>query len=307
MKDIKTVSIIGMGALGILYADHLSKEIPKRDLRVVVDGKRKERYESQGLYCNGEACDFHYVLPEERIEPADLLIVAVKYTNLPEAIESVRHHVGDDTIILSVLNGIESEKDIGRVYGQEHMLYCVAQGMTAAKNGNQMTYKHKGILCFGELDQKESSEKVLRLQRFFDSVKMPYQVNNHMALKLWSKLMVNVGINQTVAYYGATNEVVQKKGKARDMMIEAMEEVVAVARQEGIGLTSGDIDYWLQIIDGLNPQGSPSMAQDVAANRPSEVELFSGTISRLGSKYKLEVPVNDSFYSYFTRLEQGYQ
>lgn len=299
MKPIKKVSLIGLGALGTMYSEHLSQKLAFEDLRIIVDEERKNRYHSQGVYCNQKPCEFNYVTPNEDVEKADLLIFAVKYIHLQEAIKAVEKHVGEDTIILSVLNGVVSEADIGAVYGDEHNLYCVAQGMTALKEGNQLTYRNKGILCFGELNASENSEKVQRLKAFFDSVQMPYEINNQMQTKLWSKLLVNVGINQTVAYYKTTNSTIQQPGERRNLMIKAMEEVLLVAKKENVELSHKDIDYWLAIIDTLEPEGMPSMAQDVKAGRQTEVELFAGTIVKLAKKHGLKVPVNEMFYEHF--------
>lgn len=97
--------------------------------------------------------------PEEVCEPADLLIIAVKFNGLNEAIQSVKHHVGKKTLIISLLNGITSEEIIGEAYGIEKVLYCVAQGMDAVKVGNRLTYDHMGMLCFGEKEPVLNSEK----------------------------------------------------------------------------------------------------------------------------------------------------
>ena len=300
-KPIQKVSIIGLGALGILYGEHFLRKMPVGDLRIIADSDRIDRYKRKGIYCNGQVCNFRYVTPGDEVEPADLILFAVKYTTLPQAIEMVRGHVGPDTIILSVLNGVVSEQEIGAVYGNEHLLYSVAQGMTAAKVGIQMSYKSKGILCFGELHAIENSAKVERVKRFFDSVSLPYEINNQMHNKLWSKLMINVGVNQTVGYFNATNKLIQQPGKPRDMVIAAMEEVIAVGQKEGVGISADDIAYWLKIIDSLAPDESPSMAQDVKAGRPTEVDLFAGTIVSLGKKYGIAVPVNQLFLDHFTK------
>jgi 2-dehydropantoate 2-reductase len=298
-KPIKQVSLIGLGALGIMYSEHLSKKMPYEDLRIIADKERINRYTKEGVFCNEERCNFNYVTPEQKVEPADLLIFAVKYTQLQEAIKLVVNHVGKDTIILSVLNGIVSESDIGAVYGNDHNLYCVAQGMTAVKTDNRLIYMNKGILCYGELNESENSEKVLRVKSFFDSIGMPYEINNQMKTKLWSKLMANVGINQTIAYHETTNSQIQQSGPIRDIMITAMEEVIKVATLEEVDLSYQDIDYWLRIFNTLEPEGMPSMAQDVKANRTTEVELFAGTIVKLAHKHGVDVPVNEMFYEYF--------
>lgn len=303
---MKNISLIGLGALGVMYAHHISKAIPFENLRIIADGDRIRRYEADGIYCNDEKCHFNYVTPETLCEPADLLIVSVKYTQLSSAIEAIKHHVGKDTIILSVLNGVVSEDEIGEVYGHEHNLYCVSQGMDAVKEGNKMFFKHMGIICFGEGNELKNTEKVTKVKTFFDSIAMPYEINNQMNIKLWSKLMANVGVNQTVALYEDTTRVVQQEGAAREMMIKAMKEVLTLANLENIGLKQTDIDYWLKIIDGLNPLGMPSMRQDLKARRYSELDLFAGTIVKLARKHGVEVPVNEKFYKEITEIEKGY-
>jgi 2-dehydropantoate 2-reductase len=306
MKSIHNVSMIGLGALGIMYGHHMSKKMPFANLRVIVDEERFDRYSTQGVYCNDEACQFNYVTPDRACEPADLLLVTVKFSQLQQALKDIKNHVGQNTIIISALNGIVSEEIIGEIYGKEHVLYCVAQGMDAVKEQNRMYYKSMGMLCFGEYDEEISSQKVLRVSDFFDRISMPYEINNKMGIKLWSKLMANVGINQAVALYGGTTSVVQHEGEARTAMIQAMKEVLVIARLEKVELTEKDIDYWLDIIDRLNPEGLPSMAQDVKAKRLSEVELFAGTIVTLGEKHQVEVPINTEFYKKIQEIEKGY-
>src|SRR6185312_8229587 len=124
---IKTVSIIGLGALGILFGNQLAKRLPKENVRIIADKNRVERYKKDGVYSNGERCDFHFVTPEDRCEPADLIIVAVKINGLQDAIKSVENHVGENTVFISALNGITSETIIGEAYGMDKVLYCVAQ------------------------------------------------------------------------------------------------------------------------------------------------------------------------------------
>lgn len=296
---IQKVSLIGLGALGVMYSKHLSEVLPEGALRIIVDNERKQRYMREGIYCNGELCSFNYVTPDEDVGTSDLIIFSVKYNQLDEAIKAVSKHVGENTIIISVLNGIVSEQDIARAYGIQHMLYCVAQGMTVIKDKNMVNYVNKGLICFGELDELKNSSKVQSLMEFFDHVGLPYEVNNQMRTKLWSKLLANVGINQTVAYYNGTNRTIQEQGTPRNMMVGAMKEVIRVAACEGVYLTDDDIEYWLKIIDTLEPEGMPSMAQDKRSGRSTEVELFAGTIVRLGKYYHIEVPINTLFYHHF--------
>jgi 2-dehydropantoate 2-reductase len=214
--------------------------------------------------------------------------------------------VGEKTIILSALNGITSEGIIGETYGIEKLLYCVAQGMDAVKEGNQLTYDHMGMLVFGEKESTTISPRVQAVDSFLECMELPHLVDLNMNKRLWGKFMLNVGVNQTVAIMEGNYETVQKDGLARNKMIAAMREVMFLSTLEGIPLTDEDLNYWLRILGTLSPEGKPSMRQDMEAKRYSEVELFAGTVLKLGKKYGVDTPVNQELYQIITNQESQY-
>jgi len=303
---ISTVSIIGLGALGILYGSHLSKHMPFEDLRIIADQDRIQRYERDQVYCNGERCRFNYVTPEMAGNPADLVIFAVKYNDLAAAIDAVWNQVGEHSIVLSTLNGIISESIIGRAFGMNKMLYCVAQGMDAVKTGNKMTYANMGILCIGDMEPDVVSSKVKMVGEFFDRVNIAYEIDTNMYRRLWGKLMLNVGVNQAVAVYEGNYGTVQREGPARETMIQAMREVMTLSEKEGIHLNEDDLRYWLRLLSTLNPEGKPSLRQDLEAKRPCEVELFAGTVVELGKKHGIPTPVNQELYDKIKMIESTF-
>ena len=304
--EIKTVSIIGLGALGILFGNHLSKKMPKENLRIIADTDRIKKYENNQLYCNGELCRFNYVTPEEICEPVDLIIFTVKYSGLKNAIQAVSNQVGEHTIILSALNGITSEAIIGEAYGMDKILYCVAQGMDAVKEGNELTYHNMGMLCFGEREPGIISQKVKRVSEFFEKMEVPYEAVTDMYKRQWGKFMLNVGANQTVAVYESNYSEILRDGEARNTMISAMREVIALSEKEGISLTVADLNYWLKVLSTLSPEGKPSMRQDMEARRYSEVELFAGEVLELGKKYGISTPINRKLYDRIKFIEGQY-
>ena len=307
MKQIKNVSIIGLGALGILFGQQMKKKLPQGSLKIIADQDRINKYKTEGIYCNGELCDFEYISPDENIRPADLLIFAVKYTGLNEAIKAARKQVGPDTIIISLLNCISSEEIIASHFGEEKLLYAVAQGMDAVKEGNRLTYHNMGLICFGGPAEGERQAKVDAVDLLFTETGIPHEVCSDMRKRMWGKLMLNVGVNQTAAVYKCCYKGLQNKGQIRDTMIAAMEEVFVLSEKEGVKLTRGDIDYWLNILDGLNPGGKPSMQQDIEAGRKTEVELFAGTILRLSKKHGIDCPVNQMLYNRIMDMEKTFK
>ena len=136
MKEIKNVTSVGMGALGLLYGSMMASG--GAQVHYVVDAERSIRYQNMEVTCNGEPFQFQLVKDTEA-EPADLVLTAVKGTGLPSALNTMASCVGPETVIISVLNGISSEGILGERVGKEKMIHTVAQGMDAMKFGAELT------------------------------------------------------------------------------------------------------------------------------------------------------------------------
>ena len=304
--EINSVGIVGLGALGVIYADYFTRKIGKENTVVFADAERIEKYEREGVFFNDQRCDFHYADAKKDTTVVDLLIFAVKYRALEQAVSEAKTHVGPNTIILSVLNGIKSEEDLRSAFGSRQVLDCVAQKMAARKEGNRADCTFIGELAIGDVTG-QNREQLKKVIRFFDRTSFPYIVPENMVRQLWEKLMCNVGVNQTVMVYEGTYQTVQQAGKPRETMIAAMREVTAVANAKGIALDEKDVENWLNIIDHLNPDSAPSMRQDGKAKIPSEVELFAGTIVRLGKELHVPTPVNEWLYMRVKEIESKYK
>ena len=303
MHEIKTVGLIGLGAVGGLYAQRLLDA--GADLRVIVDEGRLERYRQEGVMVNGRRVDFPYVSPKDA-EALDLIIVATKQGGLESAMETMSGFVGADTLLISLINGVTSEEAMSERFGPENVLYAVAQGMDAVKEGNAIRYEHPGKIVLGEKQEGPVSERVKAAAQYLiahDVMVMPVE---DMLRRQWSKLMFNVGINQATMVFECDYEGVQREGKPREVMIAAMREAQRIAALEGHPVSDEEFDAWLKLADTFAPGGKPSMRQDGQARRKSEVELFAGTMVRLAKKHGVSVPVNEWLYKRVMEIEAAY-
>ena len=304
MKTIHSVSIVGMGALGLLYGKQIAKQCGDEAVCFVMDEKRYEKYNNQEFIINGETHRFPIVKATEA-KVADLVIVAVKYTGLEAALELMEGCVGPETIIISVLNGISSEQIIAEKFGMNHVIYTVAQGMDAMKFGNELNYTRQGELHIG-MTADTCQENYDALKAFFETSEIPYVEEEDIRYRLWSKFMLNVGVNQTCMVYRTTYAGVLAEGEANRTLISAMREVVALAGMEGVALTEKELNQYVELTKTLRPDGTPSMGQDRLNKTPSEVEMFAGTVIELAKKHGIHVPVNQFLYKRVMEIEKEY-
>ena len=302
--EIKTVAIVGMGALGMLYGEQLQKVLPAGAVRFVMDEERFKRHKNDKYEVNGVEQSFT-LQSVAQAEPVDLVIVATKFSGLKEALEEMQGLVGPQTIIFSVLNGISSEEYIKERYGDDNLLYCVALGMDAVREGTSLTYQHKGILKLGMLAKKQRPA-LAAVMALLEKAGIQYVIEEDILHALWAKLLLNVGINQTCMVYETNYGGAFTNEEARQDMFAAMHEVITVAQREGIKLTEADFEGCVKVLRGLSPEGLPSMRQDAMAKRKSEVELFAGTIIRLGAKHNVPTPVNQRYYDIIKAMEAKY-
>lgn len=301
----QTVAIVGLGALGILYGQHLSAALGKERVKIIVNEERKKRYEKEGVTLNGEPCDFNYVLETEKGSPSDLIIVCTKSLTLESGMESMQNQVGEQTTILSLINGISSEQILGARFGHEKIIPTVAIGMDATREGQNVRSKVKGWLQIG-VDVPEKEQRLTKVQELFDEANFPYTVEEEITLKIWQKFIMNVGVNQVVMVNETTYKGIQTGGDFHEQAWAAMEEVVAIAQAEGIPLKEEHIQSAFDIIDTVDPEGMPSMRQDGLAKRPTEVELFAGTILAKSKQYGIPTPVNEELYKKVKEIEQTF-
>jgi 2-dehydropantoate 2-reductase len=305
MLDIVKVGVLGAGAMGAYFATQFNRT-PGFETFLIAIGARKEKLKRDGIVVNGGSQFIPVIEPQEAIEALDLIIVAVKQHHLPEAVQDLGILVGDSTVFLSIMNGLESEECIGKIYGMEKVLYGISLGIDAVREGNNITYTKPGIHYFGEAKNLTISEKVTRVKEAFEKAGINYKIPDDMLRVLWWKFMFNVGINQASAVMRATYGVFHSNRDAQDLMEALMEEVLALAQAMGVNLIPQDIEDLYPVLNSLSPEGKTSMLQDIEGQRKSEVEAFGGKAIALGKNLGIPTPVNQTVFQIIRVLEYQY-
>lgn len=299
--SIDNILIAGAGALGALYSHKLIEK--GKNVFYLAEDERRERLEKNGIAVNGKnyqvKCAGDY-----NIFTADLVIVAVKYNHLDEIIPKIKKFIGKDTIIVSVLNGIDSEEIIRNNIFVGKMMRSVPLGMDALREGNKITYTVEGKLHFYPFDTTANKKDAENLKELFDECLLACEISENIMEITWFKYMINTGVNQISAVLEADFGFMKKNKYAGDLMNSAMLEVIAIANAEGIPLDAKtSIEKWQKILLSLGDSGKTSMCQDIIAKRKTEVEAFAGRIMVLGEKHNIDVTVNKVLYNFLKAKE----
>ena len=285
------ISLIGLGAIGILYADRIEAAAPGA-LTVIADPARIARYRADPPAFNDRPLNLRYLTPDEPAPPADLVLIAVKSNGLADSLTAIRSHVGAHTQILPLLNGITAQDAVAAAYGWHRTLHGFVYCDSAMREGNRVIQSGKSQLVFGEAANRPPSPRVQAVAQLLTALDIPHKVPDDMIAAQWRKYILNVGINQAQAVYRATCGQLHANPGAMKFARDLMDEAAAIGAALGVaGVAS--LPQWAEgVILAAAPDNKTSMLQDVLANRPTEVDLFAQTLVRLGQKHNIPTPAN---------------
>lgn len=305
---IQDVCIYGAGAIGAYMIWGLSEKLGS-NLKVIAEGDRAEKLRRDGLMINDQHYDLQVVSPEEA-RGTDLVIVCVKYGSLDSVIEKIDKVVADNTIVLSLLNGIDSEERIGARVGMEHLVYSIIK-IASARNADGIRFKAPAGMMgiyFGEnpsngsTDLLNQADMVAAIAELFDNTPLCYHISENIKVDLWSKFALNVAENLPQAIIGC--------GMGGYFDSEYVDRVRTMLREEVFALAKAqDIEIPLNMAmtkvgNAIKKEARFSTLQDLDAGRHTEVDMLAGEAIRQGKKYGIPTPCNEIVYNIICALEE---
>lgn len=304
--EIKRIALIGLGAIGAYVAPGLEKAVGHDSFFVVAEGARKRRLEEEGTEINGTIYKFRVADAQAKTEtPVDLILVAVKTYQRAEALEQIRFLVGENTIILPLMNGVDNVDAVASVYGWEHALYGLCR-VSVNMHDHRVKYDpNKGFIHFGECKGNTApySERVAAVREIFERGGIRYEIPEDMERDMWLKFCSNVSENMTMAVIGNCYGSYLVSEDAEQLRRMAYAEPLRIAMKLGVDIDERDMlknRSHFRITPFYN---KPSTRLDIEAKRRTEVETFSGVVMRLGKEYGVETPVNTWLYHAIRLLE----
>ena len=297
---IESVAVRGAGAVGSYVIWGLSEKAGVR-LGVVAEGERAERLKQNGCAVNGTVYRPEVWTPQEA-HGVDLLVVALKYGALPGAMESIRAVVGEHTVVMSLMNGVDSEELIGAQVGDEKVIRSLIK-VTSHKEEDGYHFDPDATLgiIFGEEHAPFESERVRAIVDLFEGTGIHYRVTDEIRAEMWSKFRLNVCNNLPQAILGAGVGCYRDSEHMKAISEGLRRELEAIAAAKGIDLRKVDTSGRGSAVP---PTARYSTLQDLDAKRHTEIDMFSGALMRMGEELGIPTPYNEYTYHMIKTLEE---
>ena len=302
-NSTKKIAVVGIGGVGGFLAGAIGN-VYGEQLTLVARGERLSILQERGLILHsdqrGEICVHpHAVVTAQELEEQDFIFLCVKNYSLEEACAQIRHAVGENTVVIPVMNGVDPGDRVRAALGRgivvDSLIYIVA---FIGSDGEIVHQGNFARLRIGIRDADEREQKaVSQVSEILTDAGVEHLVADDIELEIWRKYILNCAYNVATAAYD--NNIGQLRAdpvrakEFEDLITEAYE----VALAKGVAVRP---EHRQEFFDRFHyvyrNDATSSLQRDLNAGRRAEIETFSGYLVREAARLGVAAPVSEKMY-----------
>ena len=204
---------------------------------------------------------------------------------------------------MSLINGVDSEEIIAEKVGVEHLLPAVIKVAShKEEDGYHFDPETTIGIIFGELTAPYDSDRIRAIEELFKDTGIHFRATEYAREEMWSKFRLNVCINLPQAILGAGVGCYRDSVHMKAISDGLKGELEAIAQAKGIDLSKTEASSGRG--SAVPPSARYSTLQDLDAGRHTEIDMFSGTLIRMGKELGIPTPYNEYTYHMIKALEE---
>jgi 2-dehydropantoate 2-reductase len=304
------IVIVGPGAMGCLFAALLKRQKAGHEIWLLdKQPERAKSIKSSGITVEGitnikQPIDI--TVDAKVIGPAELIIIATKSYDTESALNSIKPLISDATNVLSLQNGIGNLQLITDSVGEDRTVCgTTSHGAIGISDGR---VKHTGK---GETIIGKSTGKIFRdlrcISNILNASGISTKVSKDVNAVLWSKLIINAGINPLSAICRLPNGALLKHEGVKELMRQAVVEAAKVAKKHKVKLIYDDPLQKVESVCQATADNISSMLQDVLNKKHTEIDFINGAVSRYAKSSGIKTPVNDIITQLLKVIQESYK
>ncbi len=303
------IVIVGPGAIGCLFGAFLSKS--KEEIWLLDKNKeRAAKINENGISLEGVSGSWQAKVkttanPQD-IGTSDLILICVKSFNTKEAVEEIAPLLNRTTKILTLQNGIGNIEVIAELTAEERVIGGVTNEAATLTDIGKIHHAGRGQTIIGMIDGKTPVE-MRGIREVFNKVGFDTKMSRDIKSLIWSKLIINVGINALTAITHLPNGKLTEFEGTKRILRDAVTEAARIAKRKRIKLIYDDPLAKVEAVCEGTSANLSSMLQDVLRNKRTEIHFINGVIVRFGQELGIDVPANKFLVDIVKTIETSYE
>lgn len=296
------IVIVGAGAIGSLFGAFLSKKNT-----VVLLGRTSHitAIQHHGLTIKGKTHLHVKVSAVDSVKDTtfspDLIILTVKSYDTETAIKQVSSLLQDETVVLSLQNGLDNLEKIKHIVDKNYLLAGVTTHGALFSGPGVITHTGIGKTILGELNGTRT-QRLKTIVKIFQDAGIETSISTTILHEIWAKAIVNSSINPITAFFHCKNGYLLKNPILERIVEIICAESTSIAQVEGVPLTVPDMIQRTKEIIRETANNSSSMLQSIQHGKKTEIDAINGRLLTLGKRHGVEMPLNTILVDLMTSL-----
>jgi 2-dehydropantoate 2-reductase len=300
------VAVLGGGAVGSYFGGMLARA--GAPVTLIARSAHADAVARNGLWIEGRS--FQGSVPmlgttePAGVENAELVIVSVKTPDTRSAAESIARHLAPDALVISLQNGVDNSRVLQETLARPVIASVVYVSAEMGGPG-RVVHNGRGDLVIGSVDGRIPAAALNDVAAVFERASIPCRASATIAADLWTKLTMNCAFNAVSALTRSRYGRVAGHEPSMVVVNAVIDEVLAVARAEGVALAPDTLRAAAWKLATSVPNALASTAQDILLGRRTEIDDLNGYVASRGAALGVPTPINHTLFALVKLLEDA--
>lgn len=301
------VLVLGAGAIGGYFGGRLAER--GVDVTFLVREGRRRQLEQRGLRIESIHGAFHLEKPQllaagEMADSFDVILLANKAYHLPDSIQAISSYVGEQTVVIPLLNGIAHMELLWERFGRERVLggLCFIESTLNADGDVIQTSKtHDAV--FGEWGGGKS-DRVLRIEQAFSGINGVMRASENIQQEAWHKYLFITTLSGITTLMNAAVGPIAASQYGLELTRQLAEEVAAVMRACDAPILPDIVEKQMGLFLKQSKTMKSSMLRDMEKGLPVEGDHLQGYLLERAEQFGISAPLLKIVYNNLKVYEQ---
>lgn len=301
------IAIFGSGGVGGYFGGRLAAA--GEDVTFLARGAHLTALQTEGLRITSPNGDVHIPKVQatdrpQAVGPVDVVLFTVKLYDVDASAATLSPLIGPDTVVITLQNGVDAMDMVSTHVGSQHVAGGAAYIVAVIDKPGHIRHTTAQQLVFGEHDGRRS-DRLAAFEQAGLRAGFQARVSTDVQADLWVKFV------RLATWSGMTTVTRAPMGVVRDdagtfkMMMDAIDEVIAVGKAKGINFPPDLLDGTLALIKNFPASSKSSMLEDIERGRRLELPWLSGAVVRIGQDVGVPTPIHQFITTVLTPFVNG--
>lgn len=303
------IAVVGPGAMGCLIASFLKNKTKEELWLVDKNPERAKKIREDGIKVEGisgsSLVKLDVTANPREVGACDLVVICVKSYSTEEASKDIKELVSDKTYVLTLQNGIGNVQILNDYFGSESIIAGITNHGATLLGVGHVRHAGRGDTIIG-MSGKRTLGVMRDVAAILTKAGFDTKISKDIDSVIWSKLIINVGINALTAITRLNNGRLVEYDGTRELLRSAVQEAVKIVKRKRIKLIYDDPIQKVESVCKATQTNVSSMLQDVLNKKRTEIDFINGAIVRQGKSLGIPTPANDVLTSLVRTIETSY-